>query len=76
MKQACKPGANVEAVYYRSTLIWFMSFMAPEDPRFVGQPSDGVFHAADNVPAEWMGVGIVRDGPPFDVDEFLRLCEG
>ena len=75
VEQACKPGAEIVAVSYRASFIWLMSFMAPEDLRFVGQPSDEVFHAAAKVTAEWMGVGIVRDGPPFDVNEFLRLCE-
>lgn len=78
MRQACSQIANVEAVYYRSSLLWMMSQIASEDlARFThdGVPSDGVFHAAANVPTEWMGVGIVRTGPPFDVAEFLRLCE-
>ncbi|HKV79547.1 MAG TPA: hypothetical protein VJP02_15470 [Candidatus Sulfotelmatobacter sp.] len=77
IKQACKPGDNIEAVSYRSTLIWLMSQIAPEDlGRFMrdGQPDDAVFRAAAKVPAEWMGVGIVRKGPPFDVNEFLKLC--
>lgn len=78
MKQACKSGADIEAVSYRTGFLWMMSQIASEDlARFMrdGQPSDGVFHAAANVRAEWMGVGTVRQGPPFDVTEFLRLCE-
>jgi|SRR5215472_6549814 len=73
----CKPGADVQAVYYRSSLVWFMTQIAPEQlVRFMqdGQPSDAVFRAAAKVPAEWMGVGIPRQGMPFDVNEFLRLC--
>jgi hypothetical protein len=38
------------------------------------EPDDAVFRAAAKIPAEWMGVGIVREGPPFDVNEFLRFC--
>ena len=77
MKQACKPGADVEAVIYRARFTWLMSQIAPEHlARFTreGQPDDAVFRAAAKVPAEWMGVGIVRQGPPFDLNEFLRLC--
>jgi hypothetical protein len=77
MKQACKPGADVEAVFYRATFTWLISQIAPEHlARFTreGQPDDAVFRAAAKVPAEWMGVGIVRQGPPFDLNEFLRLC--
>lgn len=78
MGQVCKPGSNIEAVGYRTGFLWMMNQIAPEDlARFTldGQPSDSVFHAAANIAAEWMGVGIVRQGPPFDVAEFLRLCE-
>jgi hypothetical protein len=35
-----------------------------------GQLEDAVFRAAAKVPAEWMRVGFVREGPPFDVTEF------
>lgn len=77
-EQACKPGADVEAVFYRATQIWMIDHIAPELlAQFTrdGQPDDAVFRAAAKVPMEWMGVGIVREGPPFDVNEFLRLCE-
>jgi hypothetical protein len=73
----CKPGADIRAVGYRSTTIWIMSRFAPEQiAPFMkdGQPTDAVFRAAAKVPLEWMGAGIVRQGPPFDVKEFLRLC--
>jgi hypothetical protein len=77
MKHVCKPGANIEAVSYRSSLLWLMTQIASEQlARFTreGQPDDAVFRAAAKVSAEWMGVGIVREGPPFDVNEFMRLC--
>jgi hypothetical protein len=73
----CTPGANIQAVDYRTTLIWMMTQIAPEQiASFLqdGQPADGVFRAAAKVPLEWMGVGIVRRDPPFDVNEFVRLC--
>jgi hypothetical protein len=78
MKHACKPGADIEAVCYRASLLWMTTQTAPEHlERFTrdGQPDDAVFRAAAKVPAEWMGVGIVREGPAFDVNEFLRLCD-
>jgi hypothetical protein len=77
MKQVCKPGADIEAVSYRAGFAWLISQIAPEHlARFTreGQLDDAVFRAAAKVPAEWMGVGIVRQGPPFDLNEFLRLC--
>ena len=78
MKRACKPGANIEAVTYRSWLIWLTEQIAPEQlARFTreSQPDDAVFRAAGKITAKWMGVGIVHQGPPFDVNEFLRLCD-
>lgn len=77
MKQACKPGANIKAVWYRASLLWLMTQIAPERlERFMreGQLNDSVFLAAAKVPAEWMGVGIVREGPPFEFNEFFRVC--
>lgn len=76
IRRACKPGTNIQAVGYRAGFLWMMSYIAPEDPRFTRdcQPDGAVFRAAAMVPAEWMGVGIVRQGPTFDVTEFLRLC--
>jgi hypothetical protein len=53
-----------------------MHVFPPQLARFTreGQPDDAVFRAAAKVPAEWVGVGIVRESLPFDVNEFLRLC--
>ena len=77
MKRACKPGANIQAVTYRVWLVSLMTEIAPEKlAPFThnGKPDDAVFRAAAKVPAEWMGVGVAREGPPFDVTEFVRLC--
>jgi hypothetical protein len=75
----CKPGADIQAVGYRSMMIWMMTQVAREQiAPFLkdGQPTDALFHAAAKVPLEWMEVGIVQNGPPFDLNEFLRLCAG
>ena len=77
IKHACRPEANIEAVTYRASSLWLMSQIVPEQfAKFTrdGQPDVVAFHAAAKVPLEWMGVGVVREGPPFDVNEFLRLC--
>ena len=72
LTQACKPGADLQAVIYRSSFLWIITQTAPDQlERFT---EEAVSRAAANVPAEWTGVGIVREGPPFDVNEFLRLC--
>ena len=76
-RQICKPGADVQAVCYRLSFLWLMNRIASEQfAAFTrdGQPVDAAFRAAAKVPAESMGVGIVREGPPFDVNEFVRMC--
>lgn len=77
MRRACRPGTNIEAVVERLGFLWMMSHIAPEDPRFTRdrQPDEALFRATAMVPAVWMGVGIVQQGPSFDVKQFLRLCE-
>lgn len=42
------------------------------DPLLQDKP-EVVFRAAAEIPMEWMGVGIVRQGLPLDAEEFLRL---
>jgi hypothetical protein len=73
----CKPGADIQAVGYRVSFLWLMSRIVPEQfAAFTkdGQPIDAAFRAAAKVPAEWMEVGVARQRPPFDMNEFTRLC--
>jgi hypothetical protein len=76
-QRICTEGADTDAVGYRMTLLWLLSQIASE--RFAGflkdgQPTDAAFRAAAKVPAKWMGEGVSHQAP-FDVDEFLRLCD-
>lgn len=82
-EHACKPGADIQAVGYRIAVLSMLIHLAssPENPiKELGpwlkedQLEDVVFTAAARIPMKWMGVGIVRDGPPLDVNEFVRLC--
>jgi hypothetical protein len=78
MRHACKPEADIEAVGYRSSLLWLVNRVAPEQmAQFTreGEPNDAAFRAVAKIPAEWAGVGIVREGLPFDLREFFRLCD-
>jgi hypothetical protein len=72
-RHACKPGANVPAVTYRTRKIDMLRLIRPDvmDP-FLQDKPEAVFRAAAEIPMEWMGVGIVRHGLPFDAEEFLR----
>lgn len=76
-RAVCKPGANIVATGYRASFISLMDHFPP--PQWAeltkeGRPSEAVFRAIATVPMEWVGVGIVREGPPFDFEKFLRLC--
>lgn len=79
MKAKCKPGANLEAVVYRSWMIWMLSQFAQEQwATWVKdeQVSAAVFQVMATIPMEWLG-HTVREGLPFDVEElFRRLKEG
>jgi len=76
-KHVCKPDADIQAVSYRSFFLWLVTQIVPQQFAMFtrgGEPIEAAFRAAAKVPAEWMGVGIVRDRPPFDVETFVRLC--
>jgi hypothetical protein len=79
MKAICKPGANVYAVWYRSSMIWVLNQFAQEQlaPWVKDeQVSDVVFQTMATIPMEWIGHA-EREGLPFDVEEFFRrLSEG
>ncbi len=73
--QARKPGANVQATWYRSTGIWLTRQIAPD--RLApwikdGEVADPVFRAMASIPMQWMEEGVVTHHPPFDIEEFFR----
>jgi hypothetical protein len=75
MAAICKPGTNVEAVWYRSSMIWMLNQTAQEQltPWVKDeQVSDAVFQTMATIPMEWVGVGRAREVLPFDVEEFFR----
>ena len=74
MKQACKPGANIEATWYRSSIIWMLTHVAQQQltPWLRdGNVANPVFRAMASIPMEWVG-SEVKQSLPFDVEEFLR----
>jgi hypothetical protein len=70
---ACKPGADVPAVTYRTQQLGMLKMIWPDvmNPLLQDKP-EAVFKATAEMPLEWMGVGIDRGGLPFDPDDFLR----
>jgi hypothetical protein len=76
LEQSLKPGADIHAIGYRSAMLSLLTKIAQEQlsPWMKeGQLEDSVFRAAANVRMEWLGKD-EREGFPFDMDEFLRLC--
>jgi hypothetical protein len=74
MKQACKPGANIEATWYRSSIVWMLTHAAQQQltPWLRdGKVDDPVFRVMASIPMEWVG-SEVKQSLPFNVEEFLR----
>lgn len=74
-ERACKPGANIPAITYRASHIAMLQHIVPQifDPWTKdGELANSVFRAASQVPMEWIGVGVVRRGLPFDIEDFMR----
>jgi len=75
----CSPGADVMAVWYRTSMVALMTKMMPEllaQWTHDGQFDDAVFQVAATFPMEKMRTGVVRQGPPFDVEEFVKQIGG
>jgi hypothetical protein len=71
----CGPGADVISVWYRSSMLWALKQMIPEQLAVWthdGELDDAVFQVAATFPMEKMRTGVVREGPPFDVAEFVK----
>jgi hypothetical protein len=74
-KRICSPGANLPAVTYRTATIQLLEMISPDllsEWRKDGQMDERVFRAAASIPLEWQKVGVVRQGLPFNVEDFMR----
>ena len=73
-KSVCSPGADARSVWYRASMLALTIKMRPEllAPWISdGLPVNAVFEVAATFPMEKMRTGIVREGLPFDVEEFV-----
>jgi hypothetical protein len=78
-KSICSPGADVMAAWYRASMLWMMKRMMPEmlaQWTHDGDFDDVVFQIAAQFPMENMPVGVISNGPPFDVQEFVKQIGG
>ena len=74
-KSVCSPGADALSVWYRASMLTLALKMTPDllAPWIHdGQPNDAVFEVMATFPMEKMRIGIVRQGLPFDAEEFVK----
>ena len=74
-ERACSSGADVQSVWFRAAILEGLKQMHPElIARWTrnGEFDDAVFQVAATFPMQKMKTGVVREGLPFDVDEFVR----
>lgn len=74
-QSVCSPGADVVSVWYRASMLWVLRHVISDvvaSWTHDGQLDDAVFQVAATFPMEKMKTGVVREGPPFDVEEFVK----
>ena len=72
----CSPGANLMAIWYRASMLGLLAqrtgLLAPELP---DEAKDVVFNFAARFPIKFMQLGVVYDGLPVDVQDFMKQVE-
>ena len=74
-QSVCSPGADVASVWYRASMLWVLKEMMPEQLAYWthdGHLDDAVFEVAATFPMQKMKTSVVREGSPFDVEEFVK----
>ncbi|MGB7466235.1 MAG: hypothetical protein WBW14_25315 [Candidatus Acidiferrum sp.] len=74
------PGANFGDVFYRLSWLRHLQILSEADHLTFhwihdGEPEDAVFKALAIVPMTGRRPGVMYDGPPFDVEELIRLIK-
>jgi hypothetical protein len=67
----CSAGSDAKAVWYRVSMLLLLC----RGPLSDGDLDDKVFRIAAQFPMKQMQVGVPQQGPPFDVNEFLKQIE-
>ena len=74
-ENACSPGANVVAVWYRASILEVLQ-MVPGNPLMPwthgDELDDAVFQIAATFPMKKLPVGLVKNALPFDVQELVK----
>jgi hypothetical protein len=75
-ESVCNPGANVTAVWYRALMLGLCDRAGLLSSRkHDGEFDDVVLRMAATFPMKRMGMGVEYQGPPLDVQEFVRQIE-
>jgi len=67
--------ADVMSVWYRAGMLWALKQVQPDllaQWTHNGELGDVVFQVAATFPMKKIQVGVVYDGPPFEVQEFVK----
>ena len=75
-ERACSPGADVQAVWYRISMLHALAGLGMLSPWLRdGEPVDAVFQVAATFPMKRMSIGVPQQELPFDVRGFLAEIE-
>ena len=75
-ESVCSPGANSIAVWYRLKMLGLCDADGLlEAYKSDGEFTDAVFRVAATFPMKRMEMGVTYQGPPFDVEQFLKQVE-
>jgi hypothetical protein len=72
-------GVDFPSVTYRAMMLQFLVMHAKEQLEpwtKEGQLDAAVFREVAQMPLEWMGTGVERQGLPFDAEELFRRLRG
>ena len=71
-ERVCSLGANIGAVWFRTSLIGVLEMLGMLKPWInEGVVADAVFQVAATFSVNGMAIGVPREGLPFDVQEFI-----
>lgn len=74
-ENVCSPGADVTSVWYRASMLWVLKQMIPEQVAkwtHDGELDGVVSEVLATFPMKRMRTGMVYEGPPFEVEEFVK----
>lgn len=72
----CGPGANAIAIWYRLRMVGLCDYTGVLSAyKQDGDFTDAVYRVAATFPMKRMEADVTYEGPPFDVDEFVKQVE-